>query len=205
MSQVSSWSSPLYTTGVKRYRSPARWFHWLTALLIFAIVPLGWIFAEFKTKPNSGGHFEAPIPGTVATYASAHKTLGLLVFVLVVARLAYRFANKPPAFPGRISWLEAVVAHGTHWILYLVLLVMPVSGYIMSSGGKYPIAIFGLFDFPKLPVSQDVAKTAAGVHLSAQYAVYGLVILHVAGVCWHLFIHRDDVLSRMLPRQVNVE
>lgn len=205
MSEHSSWTSALYTPRIERYRPGARWFHWLTALLIFAIVPLGWIFAEFKTKPDSGGHFAGPFPGTTADYASVHKTLGLLVLVLVVARIGYRFAYKPPAFPRRISPFEAVVAHGTHWLLYLVLLVMPISGYVMSSGGKYPISIFGLFNFPKLPVSEAVGKTANQIHLIAQYAVYGLVILHVAAVCWHLFVRRDDLLDRMLPRQANGE
>ena len=102
--------------------------------------------------------------------------------------------------------IEAGLAHLTHWLIYLVLLVMPISGYIMSSGGSHPISIFGLFDFPKLPgISKQVEKTAAIIHLSAQWAVYALVILHVAGVCWHLFVRRDDLLGRMLPRQANVE
>ena len=203
MSNIANWTSDLYTPEARRYRAAARWFHWLTALLIFAIVPLGWIFAEFKTKP--GGVFEAPIPGTVADYASAHKTLGLLVFALVVARLVYRVANRPPALPARLTRLEIGLSHATHWVLYLVLLVMPISGYIMSSGSTKPISIFGLFDFPKLAVSKAVAGTAHQIHILVQYAVYGLVILHIGAVCWHLFVRRDDILARMLPRQANVD
>ena len=200
----ANWTSELYTTEVRRYRAPARWFHWLTTLLIFAIVPLGWMFAEFKTTPD--GHFHAYFPGTSAAYASAHKTLGLLVLAIVVVRLAFRFANRPPVLPPRTSLFQAGLAHTTHWLIYLVLLVMPISGYIMSSGGKRPISILGLFDFPKLPgISEQTEKTAAIVHLSAQWAVYALVILHVAGVCWHLFVRRDALLDRMLPRQANVE
>ena len=182
---------------------PARWFHWLTALLIFIIVPLGWMFAEFKTEPD--GRFHAYFPGTAAGYASVHKTLGLCVLALVVARLAYRITNRPPALPARTPVLETALAHATHWLIYLVLLVMPISGYVLSSSGKRPISILGLFDFPKLPVSGEVGKSAAVVHLSAQWAVYALVIFHVAGVCWHLFSRRDDLLARMLPRQSPVE
>ena len=76
----------------------------------------------------------------------------------------------------------------------------------MSSGGKYPISIFGLFDFPKLPgIGKSVETSAAVVHLTVQFAVYALIALHVAGVCWHLFVRRDDLLARMLPRQANVD
>ena len=204
MTAISSWTSGLYTTGIRRYSASARWFHWLTALLMFAIIPLGWMFAEFKTEPD--GKFHAYFPGTPAGYASVHKTLGLLVLALVVVRLIYRLANRPPALPGRVSMFEAVLAHATHWMLYVVLLVMPISGYIMSSGGNHPISIFGLFDFPKLPgISKPVEKSAAVVHLTVQFAVYALVALHVAAVCWHLFVRRDDLLGRMLPRQANVE
>ena len=204
MADIANWTSGLYTTGVKRYSVSARWFHWLTTLLILVIVPLGWMFAEFKTTPD--GHFHAYFPGPVAAYASAHKTLGLVVLALVAVRLAYRLANRPPPLPGQVSVVEAGLAHATHWVLYLVLLAMPISGYVMSSGGKRPISIFGLFDFPKLPgVTEQVAKSAAVVHLTAQFAVYAFVILHVAGVCWHLFVRRDDLLGRMLPRQANVD
>ena len=204
MTAIPSWTTGAYAKGSKRYRSPARWFHWLTALLIFAIVPLGWIFAEFKTEPD--GKFHAYFPGTPAGYASVHKTLGLLVLALVAARLIYRFVNKPPALPSGVSMFEAGTAHATHWLLYGLLLVMPISGYIMSSGGNRPISILGMFDFPKLPgITKAVAKDAAIIHLTVQFAVYALVILHVAAVCWHLFVRRDDLLGRMLPRQANVD
>ena len=82
---------------------------------------------------------------------------------------------------------------------------MPVSGYIMSSGGKYPISILGLFDFPKLPVGPARGEIAAVIHVYAQFAVYALIVLHLAGTAWHLFVRRDALLDRMLPRQVHAE
>lgn len=202
MADVANLTTALHPFETRRYRLAARWFHWLTALLIFAVVPLGWIFAEFKTK---NGHFEAPIPGTPADYASAHKTLGLLILALVVVRLAYRVAYRPPSLPRHVTVFETALSHATHWVIYLVLLVMPISGYIMSSASNHPISIFGLFDFPKLPVGKEVGHTANQIHIFVQYAVYGLVILHIAGVSWHLFVRRDDLLGRMLPRQANAE
>ena len=205
MKDITRMTSTLYGTGSRRYTSAARSFHWITALIIFAIVPLGWIFAEFKTQPDNKSVFEAPIPGSPADYSSLHKTLGLLIIAIVVARIAYRIANPPPALPGRMAEWEKVFASASHWLLYAILIVMPVSGYIMSSGGKYPISIVGLFDFPKLPVGREAAETAKSIHLYAQYALYGLVILHVFATVWHLVVRRDGILDRMLPRQANAD
>lgn len=189
----------------RRYSVGGQWFHWVTALLMAAVIPLGWIFAEFKPLKDNKNAFEAPIPGSPADYASVHKTLGLLILAIVVARVVYRIANRPPPLPGRLSAVERGLAHATHWVLYLVLLVMPISGYVMSSAGDHPISILGLFDFPKLPIPKGEGKIAAGVHIYVQFAVYALVALHLAGVAVSLFIRRDNILGRMLPRQVDAE
>ena len=204
MSEYSGWSMGL-PPEERRYKSGARWFHWITALLIFVIIPLGWIFAEFKTMKDNKNVFEAPFPGSPADYASVHKTLGLLVLAIVALRIAYRLFHRPPPLPGRMPAVEKGLAHATHWLLYLVLLVMPISGYIMSSAGDHPISILGLFDFPKLPIPKADGKIANKVHIYAQFAVYALVVLHLAGVSVSLFLRRDNVLGRMLPRQANVE
>lgn len=198
-----SWDryAPATFDGTERYQSGARWFHWLTAILIFAIVPLGWIFAEFKTEGKPPTGFEAPLPGAPGDYAMLHKTLGLLALALVVARLVYRFANRPPVLPRHTTALETGLSHATHWLLYLLLLAMPISGYIMSSASDHPISLLGLFDVPKLPIPKDVGKVANKVHVFAQFALYALVLAHIAGVAWHLFVRRDNLLARMLPAQ----
>ena len=99
---------------------------------------------------------------------------------------------------------ERRLSHLTHWLLYAVLIVMPVSGYIMSSGDKPPISFLGLFDVPKAPISESQGKAAAIVHvLITQFVLYALILLHLAGTAWHLFVRRDGSLSRMLPRQAN--
>lgn len=204
MTDYSSWPIVL-PTETRRYNVGARWFHWLTTGLIFIIIPLGWIFAEFKTMKDNKNVFEAPIPGSPADYASMHKTLGLIVLAIVALRIAYRIVNRPPPLPGRLPAVEKGLAHATHWLLYLLLLAMPISGYIMSSASDHPISIFGLFDFPKLPIPKEQGKIANKIHIYAQFAVYFLVALHLAGVAVSLFLRRDNVLGRMLPRQANAE
>ena len=151
------------------------------------------------------GVFTAPIPGTPGDYASLHKTIGLVIFAIVAARIAYRVANPPPALPGRMPGWERAAAVASHWLLYAILIVMPVSGYIMSSAGDHPISILGLFDVPKLPVSKAVGGNAKAIHLYVQFAVYALIVLHVFATAWHLMVRRDAVLDRMLPRQANAD
>lgn len=186
-----------------RYDLGARWFHWLTTLLVFTVIPLGWIFGAFKTKPGAPDTFVAPFPGTPADYASAHMTVGLLLFAIVLPRIIYRYRHKPPPLPGAMGALEKGFAHVTHWLLYAVLIVMPLSGYIMSSGDKPPIRILGLIDFPKVPITPGQGMAAAIVHVYGQFAVYALIVLHLAGTAWHLLMRRDNILGRMLPEQSN--
>ena len=198
-------STLLYASGTRRYRPGAQAFHWITAALMFVVIPLGWIFAEFKTKADAPTIFQAPFPGSPGDYASAHKTIGLLIFAIVAARIVYRIANPPPALPGRMALWERGLSHANHWLLYAILIVMPVSGYIMSSASTKPISIFGLFDFPKLPVGKAAGGIAFSVHVYVQWAVYALILLHVAATVWHLLVKRDALLDRMLPSQANAD
>ena len=170
-------------------------------LLVFTVIPLGWIFGGFKTKPGDPNTYVAPFPGTPADYASAHFTVGLTILVVVAARICYRAGHAPPVLPGRAAQAERFVSNLTHWLLYAVLIVMPVSGYVMMAGDKPPIVILGWFDLPKLPITSSQGFVAAVIHVYTQFAVYALIVLHLAGTAWHLFVRRDDLLSRMLPPQ----
>lgn len=185
----------------RRYDAGARHFHWLTTTLVFTVIPLGWIFGGFKTQPKDPNSYVAPFPGTPSDYASAHFTVGLIILAVVGLRLAYRSRHAPPRLPGRPGGAERVLVHLTHGLLYAILIVMPVSGYVMTSGDKPPIVLFGLFDLPKLPVGEAIGFRAAVVHVYTQFALYAVILLHLAGVAWHMFVRRDDLLSRMLPPQ----
>ncbi|MCX8253433.1 membrane protein of unknown function [Beijerinckiaceae bacterium RH CH11] len=129
---------------MRRYTIGARWFHWITAVLMFIVIPLGWIFGAFKTKPGHPDVYVAPFPGTPDDYAAAHMSVGLVLFAIVAARIFYRIMNPPPALPGTMGRWEQRLAHLTHWLLYAVLIIMPVSGYVMSAGDKPPISFLGL-------------------------------------------------------------
>ncbi|MDR3463620.1 MAG: cytochrome b [Beijerinckiaceae bacterium] len=194
MKDVTLRGAVYFTAGARRYDATARTLHWLTAMVIFAVVPLGWIFAEFK-KPLGGA----------ALYASLHKTLGLIVLALIVARLVWRVIHQPPALPARQAEWEKVAAVASHWLLYFIFIAMPLSGYIDSSASTHPISVLGFFDVPKIPVSHAVGEAAEQVHVLGQFAVYLLVILHIGATAWHLLVRRDAILDRMLPRQTNAD
>ena len=165
-----------------RYSAGARWFHWITAVLMFTVIPLGWVFGAFKTKPGHPDTYVAPFPGTPDDYAAGHMSVGLIIFAIVTARILYRVVNPPPVLPGGMGLWERRLAHLTHWLLYAVLIVMPVSGYIMSAGDKPPISFLGLFDVPKVPITESQGKIAAIVHvLVTQFVLYALIVLHLAG------------------------
>lgn len=174
-----------------RYTAFAQALHWLTALLIFAILPIAW---HMTTLPR-----EAP---TRETWFTIHKSIGLTVLALSVIRIVWRGLHPPPPLPGTMGRLEAGAAVLSHWLLYVILFAMPISGYLISAAGGHPVSYFGLFEIPNIvPESKDVSRVAATIHIVGQWAVYALVLLHVAATAWHLIVPRDAVLDRMLPEQ----
>ena len=174
-----------------RYNAAAQALHWLTALLMFAILPVAWHMTTMA-RDNP----------TRETWYTVHKSLGLTILALAVIRLVIRALNPPPPLPGLMGRLEEGAAVASHWLLYLVLLVMPISGYLISAAGGHAVSYFGLFEIPSfVPESAKVALTAVQVHLLTQWAVYGLIALHLLATAWHLIVRRDDVLARMLPQQ----
>lgn len=178
----------------KGYSGFAQALHWLTALLIFAILPVAWVMSEMaKDNPERGFAF------------MIHKSLGVTIFALVVARLLWRAVNPAPELPGHLARWEARGAKITHVLLYVVLLVMPVSGYITSAAANHPVNFFGLFTLPLLTENKELAEVAEDVHGAAQWALYALVALHVLATSWHVCVRRDGALHRMLPKQVNAK
>ena len=93
----------------------------------------------------------------------------------------------------------------SHWLLYLILLVMPISGYVLSTASGHPVTFFGLFEFPSLPQNKLLAQLAVDIHLLTQWVVYALIALHILATTWHILLRRDAVLDRMLPEQRNAE
>lgn len=179
-------------TGQETYSSTARGFHWWTVALVVVQAPLGLYMAY---RGNVLGIFDA----TTNFLYSSHKTIGVVILILVVARLIYRLANGAPRDEPTITTWQKGASHATHWMLYLLLLVVPILGYIGVS--LYPA--LGLFDVVNLPgivaPNQAAAGTVFFYHWLAAVVLVLLVGVHVAGALFHYLIRKDGVLARMLP------
>jgi cytochrome b561 len=129
-----------------------------------------------------------------------HESLGLSLFAIILARLLWRLVYPPPPPSRDLSRLEIVASGAVHWLLYLALLAMPISGYILVVAGGDPITYFGLADTPRLLAkNRALSHIAETTHLTLQYAVYALLLMHAGAALHHHYGRRNDVLRRMLP------
>jgi cytochrome b561 len=175
----------------RRYTPTAQALHWITAALIFVALPLAWVAVNMPRDAASRG-----------LLLTLHKSVGLTVLTLVAVRLLWRARHPAPPLAGGLARWEKAAAFASHWLLYLIIIVMPVSGYLLSAGSGRPVSYFGLFSIPGLPKNEAIDHVATWVHVAVgQWAVYALVLLHVAATAWHVAVRRDGVLLRMLPAQ----
>ncbi|MDT8409101.1 MAG: cytochrome b [Wenzhouxiangellaceae bacterium] len=129
-----------------------------------------------------------------------HKSIGMSILGLVVLRLAWRAYNRPPPYPHSMSRWEKPLAGATHWLLYGLIVLIPLSGWAYSSAAGYGAEFFGLVDIPGFVPANETAEEILGqVHKWLGRALLALVALHVLAALRHHFILKDKVLKRMLP------
>ena len=162
--------------------------HWLVVLLVIAIAALGLTMSDLPL-----GLFK------VKVYA-LHKSLGLTVLALGVLRLAWIvFSGRPEALPGGPRW-QMLASRFTHWGLYALLLIVPLSGWWYNSVAGFGLRWFGLFQVPALGAADATLKELAkGRHETLFYVLASLVAVHAAAALWHHYALRDHTLRRMLP------
>ena len=177
----------------RRYTAPAQLLHWITPPLVLAQVAIAWVMLSLPPANPQGGLMFA-----------LHKSLGITIWLLIALRLTWRLTHPAPKPGPEMPRALSVAGTATHWLMYLILFLMPVSGYVMSAMGSHGVAFWGL-PLPKLPRVDAVAKLAAEGHLLESYALYALVALHVAATAYHVAVRRDGVLQRMLPAQINAD
>lgn len=165
-------------------------FHWIIVLLILCLAIIGLTMGELPKTPKYFWVY------------TAHKSTGLLVLALVIARLGWRwYAGKPEPVPGTPTWQERI-ATVTHWLLYGLILLMPLSGWLYdSASGLRPFRWYGLFDVPKLsPPDEALRNLALEAHEWGFWVLLALVVAHAGAAFYHHYFQRDPTLARMLPR-----
>lgn len=176
---------------ISRYSRGAIFLHWAIAALVLSTIPLGWYGASGETASTQSA-------------TNLHKTVGIVILALTFARIAWRLTHKPPALPESMARSLRWVAKISHNLFYFLLLVMPLSGWWMSSAVPERHAFgFGIFDIPFLPVPRGWASAGPAyfIHTTLAWLMIGLAVLHIAAALKHHFIDRDDILSRMLPEK----
>ncbi len=174
--------------------SSTRWgavsmlLHWTVVLLVIA---------QFVIANIAG---ELPLGMQKLAWLARHKSVGITILGIAIIRLAWRLRSPGPALPSRLGPVERMLAATTHIGLYLVLFLMPLSGWLMSSAKGYPVSWFNLVQLPDLiPKNEQAFKILEACHGILAIALVVFAVLHVAGALKHHFIYKDDVLRRMLP------
>jgi cytochrome b561 len=171
----------------ERYDTVSRSLHWLIALMVFAQLAMGKL-AEVE-------------PGEEGSLFTVHSGLGFLVLALMLLRLGWRLSHDVPPPPARTPPLLRAVASVTHIGFYVLLVLLPLSGWLLTSAEGEAASFFGAFAVPALPVpgGEDSEDLIEETHELLGNVVLALAALHVLAALKHHFIDRDDVLRRMLP------
>lgn len=170
-----------------RYTVTAIVLHWLVAGLIIATFPLGLYMSDMALSPRK-----------LQLY-SYHKWTGIVILLLVVLRLLWRAAHRPPAMlAGMPRWQESS-AHAVHFVLYGLMLAVPLSGWLMSSASGFQVVLFGVLPLPDLiAANKATGHLLKTVHEWLNYSLLTVVALHVGAALHHHFILRDSTVRRML-------
>lgn len=180
-------------TSAERYNSVAVFLHWTIAALILVMIPFGLYMHDLPIGIKFIGY-------------NVHKSIGLVILALSVFRLIWRLMNEIPPLPSTMTAFEKLAAHAGHAVLYVLMIGMPLSGWLMvSAGAKFPTVFFGMFEVPFLPmpVGMDLKAAHEWLEETHELLAYGtllLLVAHVGAALWHHYQRHDNVLRRMLPR-----
>jgi cytochrome b561 len=171
-----------------RYRLPARILHWTVAALMLVVWPVGFAIS-----------FVYEIDWAKTLGYAVHENLALVIWVLVLIRLAYRWMVPPPPLPDSMPKVQQLAAHAVHAGLYLFLFLMPIIGFVATNAWGFPLEFFGLVMLPD-PIgnNEPVAKVLAWMHKYGAYALLSLIAVHVAAALFHHYVQKDGTLRRML-------
>ena len=177
------------TAAARRYSLGAMIFHWVIAIAVI----VNWRLAE------NAEHAEA-MEDKIAIFAD-HKALGILILLLTLGRLFWRWTHPVPPLPSDLAKWEATLARAVHIIFYVLLIGLPLGGWFANSLAGREIDMFGFFTIPPLPLGEngELAKSIFGLHATGGSLFIYLIALHILGALKHTFFDRNGGIFRMLP------
>ncbi len=174
------------------YGSLSKFFHWLCATMVIILLVVGFFMHDFSDIFRG-------------TAYNLHKSSGILLMVIMLLRAIWMLTNPKPTMPSNTPAWEVFFAYLVHYAFYVLLIIMPLSGWLMSCAYGYPPNFFGLFMIPFPGITKNVAfaEIMHSVHLIVAWCLVCLVSIHVLAALKHHFINKDNLLLRMLPGQKN--
>jgi cytochrome b561 len=168
-----------------QYHIVSKLSHWVIALLLFALVALGWYMMSIEHEPGSAWYFKI------------HKSFGLIAACLILFRILWRLTHQPAALPSSVAQWQAKLSQFIHFLLYSCMIVMPLTGFMGASYSKYGVTFFG-WQLPNwLNKNPQMAEQFFNLHGIMAWVLVALVVLHVLAALKHLIINRDTVFQRM--------
>lgn len=173
------------------YPGSSKFLHWLVALSVLTTIPVAYSMNRMT---------EGPLQNNLYDF---HKSLGVLIFVLMILRLVNRLVVGAPAPDPTLKRWERAASSAVHGLLYFLLLAMPILGYVANSAYGASTPFFGLFELPPIVAHDEpLSDRLFALHRGTGWLVAILAAMHIAAALQHYFIRRDGVLQRMLPRAV---
>ena len=174
------------TSDANSFTLPARILHWLMAAMILAMLFIGVGMAASVSERHEW-------------LLRIHKPLGIAILILAVVRLAVRLRHPPPALPADLPAVQKLAAHASHWLLYILMLAMPLIGWAMLSAGGYPVMLSDSLRLPPIFPTSPVAFAVLR-HMHGWFAMllFLTFLAHMGAALYHGLIRRDGVLSSMV-------
>ena len=171
-----------------RYSTVAMLLHWAIAIAVIA----NWRLAE---------NFEHAAGPDKLYWITQHKALGITILLLTLLRIVWRFVKRPPDLAASLAGWERVLAKTMHVVFYVLLIGLPLGGWLASSYSGYPIHLWGLGEWPLLPVAEnkETGEQIAHLHGDGGKIMLILIVVHVLAALKHTFLDKDGNLWRMLP------
>jgi len=173
---------------IESWGATAKLFHWAMAALIFAQIALGLVAVGWHLSPTKLNLFVW------------HKSTGMLILALLALRLLWRLSHRAPELPWEMPLWERTGAHLSHFLLYALMIALPLTGWVIASASNVPFRIFWTIPLPAIAApDKAVSDLFATIHAWLVTLLALVLVAHIGAALRHHYVKRDSVLTRMLP------